>query len=201
MFHDDWMSCTSASAKLWERAWRLHGRCEKEWEWRLSYSSWMNWQHTQQLTFWTIVRLCDKAGRLRVSSWSYSRYVHCRASGACLAWPLIYIGMVPLLAHGLTVKLSPCPCSHSSLVGRIAACLYGHSKCNLLLAQGCPRMIQHFTSTQKQNSSKKKGRPGNTYHVKWTWGCHTHTHQLIWIWFPVPQLTYCSFHTKYIKWF
>ena len=38
---------------------------------------------------------------------------------------------IPLLAHGLTVKLSPCPCSHSSPAGRIAACLCGHSKCKL----------------------------------------------------------------------
>ena len=48
--------------------------------------------------------------------------------------------------HGLTVKLSPCSCSRSSLAGQITACLCGHSKCNLLLAQACPRMIQHLTS-------------------------------------------------------
>ena len=53
---------------------------------------------------------------------------------------------IPLLAHDLTVKLSPCPCSHSSLAGRIAAYLCGHSKCNLLLAQARPRMIQHLSS-------------------------------------------------------
>ena len=45
-----------------------------------------------------------------------------------------YIAWIPLLAHGLTVKLS-----HSSVVGRIAACLCWHSKCNLLLAQGRPQ--------------------------------------------------------------
>ena len=44
------------------------------------------------------------------------------------------------------MKLSWCPCSHGSLAGRIAACLCGHSKCNLLLAQARPRMIQHLTS-------------------------------------------------------
>ena len=47
----------------------------------------------------------------------------------------------PLLAHGLTVKFSPCPCpcSHSSLAGQIVACLCGHFKCNLLLrlTPGC----------------------------------------------------------------
>ena len=68
------------------------------------------------------------------------------ASGTILAWPLIH-SMNSLLAHGLTVKLSQSPCSHSSLAGRIAACLCGHSKCNLLLAQARPRMIQHLTST------------------------------------------------------
>ena len=31
---------------------------------------------------------------------------------------------IPLLAHSLTVKLSPCPCSHNSPAGRIAACLW-----------------------------------------------------------------------------
>ena len=56
---------------------------------------------------------------------------------------------IPLLAHSLTVKLSPYPCSHSSPAGRIAACLCGHSKCNLLLAQARPRMIQHLSSKHK----------------------------------------------------
>ena len=46
-----------------------------------------------------------------------------------------YIAPIPLLAHGLTVKLSPCLC------GRVAACLCGYYKCNLLLAQARPRMI------------------------------------------------------------
>ena len=57
-----------------------------------------------------------------------------------------YVAWISLLAHGTIVKLSPCPCSHSSLAGRIGACLWGHSKCNLLLAQARPRMIQHLTS-------------------------------------------------------
>ena len=51
-----------------------------------------------------------------------------------------------MLAHSLTVKLSPCPYSHSSPAVRIAACLCGHPKCNLLLAQARPRMIQHLSS-------------------------------------------------------
>ena len=45
-----------------------------------------------------------------------------------------YIAGIPLLTHGLTVKLSPCQCSHSSPAGQIDACVCGHSKCNLLLA-------------------------------------------------------------------
>ena len=57
-----------------------------------------------------------------------------------------YIAGILLPAHGLTVKLSPCPCSHSSPPGRIAACLCGHPKCILLLAQARPRMIQHLSS-------------------------------------------------------
>ena len=35
-----------------------------------------------------------------------------------------YIAGIPLLAHGLTVKLSPYPCSHSSPAERIAACVW-----------------------------------------------------------------------------
>ena len=45
---------------------------------------------------------------------------------------LSYIAPVPLLAHGLTVKLSPFLCSRISPAGRIAACLCGYYKCNLL---------------------------------------------------------------------
>ena len=60
-----------------------------------------------------------------------------------------YIAEILLLARGLTVKLSPCQCSHSSPAGRIAACLCGHPKCNLLLAQAHPRMIQHLSSNSQ----------------------------------------------------
>ena len=68
-----------------------------------------------------------------------------------------YIAGIPLLAHGLTVKLSPCQCSDSSPARRIAACLCGHPKCNLLpcilsmllLAQARPRMIQHLSSNKE----------------------------------------------------
>ena len=58
-----------------------------------------------------------------------------------------YIAGILLLAHDLTMKLNPCPCIHSGLAGRTAcACLCGHLKCNLLLAQAHPRMMQHFSS-------------------------------------------------------
>ena len=45
-----------------------------------------------------------------------------------------YIAGIPLLAHGLTVKLSPCQCSHSSPAGLIVACLCGHPKIKQLSA-------------------------------------------------------------------
>ena len=82
-------------------------------------------------------------GRLRVSQTAGCM----QASGTCLAWPLVH-SMDSLASSWLTVKLSPCPCSRSSPAGWIAACLCGHSKCNLLLAhdQARPRMIQHLTS-------------------------------------------------------
>ena len=50
-----------------------------------------------------------------------------------------YIAWIPLLAHGLTVKLSPYPCSCSSLAGRIAACLCGHSKMQFATRSGSPQ--------------------------------------------------------------
>ena len=34
-----------------------------------------------------------------------------------------YLVGIPLLANGLTVKVSPCPCSHSSLAG-LFTCTY-----------------------------------------------------------------------------
>ena len=76
-------------------------------------------------------------GLLQVSSW------HDRS----------YIAGIPLLAHGLTVKLSPCPCSHNSPAGRIAGCQHvwsstsGHPKRNLLPAQARPRTMQYNSSS------------------------------------------------------
>ena len=39
----------------------------------------------------------------------------------------------------------------SSQAGQTVVCLCGHSKCNLLLAQARPRMIQHPSSLHKYN--------------------------------------------------
>ena len=98
--------CTLAICKLWERAWRDTARLQG-WRERERERRWMCWQHARQLTFWTMVRVWrsrDKAGYewhvcwLQVHSWRDRSYI---------AW-------IPLLAHGLTVKLSPDPCSHSN---------------------------------------------------------------------------------------
>ena len=53
-----------------------------------------------------------------------------------------YITMIPLLAHGLTVKLTH---AHVAIVV-CHACLCGHFKYILLLTQACPRMMQHLSS-------------------------------------------------------
>ena len=65
----------------------------------------MHWQHAQQ----------------RCELWCESdvRWLQVRAWHDCS-----YIAEIPLLAHSLSVKLSPCQCSHSSLAGRIATCLW-----------------------------------------------------------------------------
>ena len=58
-----------------------------------------------------------------------------------------YIAGIHLLAHALSVKLSPCPGNCSRLAEHIAVCHHmwsptccGHFKCSLLLAQARPRM-------------------------------------------------------------
>ena len=115
-------------------------------------SSWMRWQHTWKLTFWSnygMSLMIMWQGRL----WVTDSRMH---GGEVwrLAWPLIH--RIPLLAHGLTVKRSPGPCGHSSLAGQIGACqhvghlcLCGHLKCNLLLThlQARLRIMQHLSSS------------------------------------------------------
>ena len=143
IFHDNWMSklmCTSD--KLWEWGWRatarLQGWREREWEWRL---------------FKLNALIGSTHGNLLSEPWHESDdRVTVGQQG--VRWLQVtpgmtahtYIAWIPLLAYGLTLKLSPCPCSHSCLAGWIAACLCGHSKWDLLLAQARPRMILHLTS-------------------------------------------------------
>ena len=96
--------------------------------------SWMRWQHTWQLTFWSMghgsYELDDRTwllqGRLRVTEnvwWQGLLQVS--------AWhDRSYIAGISLLAHGLTVKLSP----------------RRHFRCISLPAQARPRMMQHLSS-------------------------------------------------------
>ena len=130
----------------------LQGWCEWEWERRGSM------QATYFLNRGTIMW----QGRLRVTvgqqgvRWLQVRSWHDRSH---IAW-------IPLLDHGLTVKLSPCPCSHSSLARRVAARLCGHFKCNLLLTKARPRMIQHlYSNTHVHKSGSELGKlwKGFTY--------------------------------------
>ena len=67
-------------------------------------------------------------------------------------WGLLQVSAAhtyPLLAYGLTVKLSPCPCSPA---GWVATCQHvwsttcGYPKRNLLPAQAHPWMKQHLSS-------------------------------------------------------
>ena len=53
-----------------------------------------------------VTRQCT-SGRQQDVHWLQVRAWHDRS----------YIAGIPLLAHGLTVKLSPCQCSHSSPAG------------------------------------------------------------------------------------
>ena len=138
---------TSTLAKLWEWAWsataRLQGQHERGWEQRrfkLNPLAAYTW--TYFLNYGEFDDHVTKAGY----EWQAAGFT--LASGTRLAWLLIHSRDPPgsMVAHGLTVKLSPCQCSDSSSAGRIAACLCRHSKCNLLLAQAHPRMIQHLSS-------------------------------------------------------
>ena len=149
-----WMStppCTSAiSAKPWERAWRvtarLQGQRERE---RLKTIQVECLGSTNgNLLSEPCYESDDRVTRQAVSDsqhWLQVRAWHDRS----------YIAWILLLAHGLTVKFSPCPCSHSSLAGRIAACLCGHFKCSLLLVQARPRMIQHLSSLECHSQNQR----------------------------------------------
>ena len=91
-------------------------------------SSWMCWQHAPQLNYGESDDHMTKQATSDRQQDVRSLQVHTRHDRS-------YIAGIPLLAHGLAVKFSPCQCSDSSSAGRIAACLCGHPKCNMLLAQ------------------------------------------------------------------
>ena len=70
-------------------------------------SSWMHWQHTWQLTFWTMVRVWrsrDKAG----CEWQSDGRVYTGFRYAPGMTTHTQHGFPCYIAHGLTVKLSPC---------------------------------------------------------------------------------------------
>ena len=110
------------SANSWAKA-KLQCRHEREREQRCFQ---LNALAARTATLWTMVRVWrsrDKAGY----KWPWP--VTVRQLDVC--WLQVrtshdhsYIAGIPLLAHSLTVKLSPCPYSHNSPAGRIAACLW-----------------------------------------------------------------------------
>ena len=119
---------------------RLQGRRKREWEQRLlaacTTTYFLNYGRTSLMFAWQ--------GRLWVTVGQQDvRWLQVRAWHDCS-----YIAWISLLGHGLTMKLIAHArvANHSSLAGRIAACLRGHFKCNLPLAQAQPRMIQHLSS-------------------------------------------------------
>ena len=132
----------STSAKPWEWAWRatarLQDRREREREWRWAN---LNVLAARMKTYfliklWIIVWQGRLSGREQHVRW----------------WGLLQVSAArtyPLLAHDLTVKLSPCPCSSAEW---IATCQHvwsttgGYPKRNLLLAQAHPMMMQHLSS-------------------------------------------------------
>ena len=74
--------------------------------------SWIHWQHTWQLCE---LRTLAWQGRLRVTLVSDRQTAGCTLASVRAWHGHSYIAGIPLLAHSLTVKLSPCPYSHSSL--------------------------------------------------------------------------------------
>ena len=111
--HDDW-----TSAKPWKRAWRatarLQGRREADWERRLFK---LNALAVHMATyFWTMVTSlmimwqCEWQPDSRLYGWLQ---VHSWHDCSYIAW-------IPLLAHGLTVKLSPCPLQFVTSLLRLA---------------------------------------------------------------------------------
>ena len=108
--------------KPWKQAWtataRLQGRCKRERERRRFKLN--AWQHARQLCVNYGVSLTIAwQGRLRVTLASDLQTAGCWLQ--VRVWhDHSYIAGIPLLAHSLTVKLSPC--SHSSLAGQMLSC-------------------------------------------------------------------------------
>ena len=135
----------------WRRAWtataRLQGRRERERERKLfKLNAFLNYGEPDDRVT-RQARVTDCTGCMLVSGTCLtSPLLHSRdpiAWQGRLEWQTAldvcwfqvrawrhrsYIAEIPLLAHGLTVKLSPCQCSHSSPAGRIAAPLCEHPK-------------------------------------------------------------------------
>ena len=120
LFHDDCVSMPHWRVAIpWEleKAWRAAtqpilpdcrvGIKESESE---DYSSWTHWQHVRQLTFplWQY-EFDIHVTRQAVSE---SRTAGLRWLQVCAWRDHSYIAWISLLGHGLTVKLSPCLCSH-----------------------------------------------------------------------------------------
>ena len=134
--HVCWRQCVLQLSK--RATARLQGRHKREWEWKQFK---LNALAAHTATYFLNSDDCvRRQGTMTVGQqdvrWLQLRTWH---DHSCIAG-------IPLLVRGLTVKLSLCLCNHSSLAGQIAAGLFGHSKCNLLLAQARPRMIQHLSS-------------------------------------------------------
>ena len=113
-------------AKPWKRAWkataRLQGRCEREQEWRRFKLNALASTHGNFVNYGASLTIAWQGWP---SDPGDRQTAGCMlASDMCLAWPLLHIAGIPLLAHSLTVKLSLCPCSHSSPAGRMATCLW-----------------------------------------------------------------------------
>ena len=105
-------TCTSVWKRAWRATARLQHRCERE------IQSKLNVLADRKTT--CFFRQSRDSPRQAASEWHTAEHTVARfAPGKHLAWSLMH-SRDPLLAHGLSVKLSPFLCSHSSPAGRIA---------------------------------------------------------------------------------
>ena len=91
-------------------------------------------------------KVCPQCNTIVHVKWSVCDCGHAFALKKRKAWCTAVgkLAGIPLLGHILAVKLSPCPCSHSSPAGQIAACLWALICYLLRLA-----LIQHLSSKHK----------------------------------------------------